>query len=268
MSSLTSIMTIAICTSVLGIMLTFFSAVITFSSNEDQDRSIRIFIAQAAEDDLSLDIIRGELMKITGIDSIIFVSKQEAMNEFIRDFDSDMVELLPYNPLPPSFMVHPGRYYSSSAQQRLLRDKLRLIPGVEEISHVSVYLTWLDKWRLPALTLGLFCLLFIGLSLALIISNAVKLNLFTRRELVENMKYCGAGELYITVPFLIEGLILGAVGSIAGIVFTICSSLLLEVLIPGYEIGSLAGISLTVFIFTSLMGSWASFSTVRKFVNE
>jgi len=256
MSSLTSIMTIAICTSVLGIMLTFFSAVITFSSNEDQDRSIRIFIAQAAEDDLSLDIIRGELMK------------QEAMNEFIRDFDSDMVELLPYNPLPPSFMVHPGRYYSSSAQQRLLRDKLRLIPGVEEISHVSVYLTWLDKWRLPALTLGLFCLLFIGLSLALIISNAVKLNLFTRRELVENMKYCGAGELYITVPFLIEGLILGAVGSIAGIVFTICSSLLLEVLIPGYEIGSLAGISLTVFIFTSLMGSWASFSTVRKFVNE
>jgi cell division transport system permease protein len=209
-----------------------------------------------------------QLQTIPGIDSIVFVSKEEALEEFKQDFDREIMETIPYNPLPPSFIVYPGDYYNSAAQSKLLRTKLELLDGVEAISKVPGYLAWLDKWKMPVLLISLLCILFIVSALALIVSNAIKLNLYAKRGLIENMKYCGAGEAFITVPFMLEGLLLGFIGSLFGVLVTFTAFLFVKILFPDSTFGGRAEISAALIIFTSILGSWASFRTVRKFIHE
>ncbi|MFC1585799.1 cell division protein FtsX [Fibrobacterota bacterium] len=268
LSSLTAIFTIGICTSVLGFILITLWVIITTVNLQTGDNSIRIFMDQDHESAESIQQTEKALRNLTGMDSIIFVSKSEALEEFKRDFDRDMIEALPYNPLPPSFILYPGNAYASSAQSKMLRNRLKLLDGVEDISEVPTYLAWLDKWKMPVLIISLFFILFIAGALALIVSNAVKLNLFTRKVLVENMKYCGAGEAFITIPFLLEGLLLGLAGSLFGVASTAIIFVFFKLLFPDTLIGGQWKIFLVLIAFTSVLGSWASFKTVRTFIHK
>ena len=121
--------------------------------------------------------------------------------------------------------------------------------------------------RIPVIIISIVSILFIAGSLLLIVSNAVKLNLYARRGLVENMKYCGAGESLIIIPFLLEGLILGAIGSLFGIATTAGAFFFLKLLIPNNTFGGQWQMSLLLLLFTSVIGSWASFRTVRRFIH-
>jgi cell division transport system permease protein len=225
-------------------------------------------MAQDAEGRKTLNRIERELQHITGLDSIVFINKDKALSEFKQDFGEEMIEALPFNPLPPSFIIYPGDYYKSASQSKLLRNRLKLIEGVEEISKVPAYMILIDKWKTPIIIISIFFILFIGGSMSLIVSNAVKLNLYTRKERVVNMKYCGAGEAFITIPFLLEGLILGAMGSLFGIATTVAAFFFLQLIIPGTDFKGQWQIILLLLLFTAILGSWASFRAVRKFIHE
>ena len=215
--SVTSVITIGICTSVFAGLLLAFVLVWSLGGSGEKDSLIRVFPKPKYETQESLDKLEAKLHRLPGIDSIVFVSKDDALEEFKRDFGDEMIRSLDWNPLPHSFLIYPSEGYRSSAKSRLLLDRIRQSEEVEEASANSLYLAWLDKWKLPvALGASLLMLLVAG-ALSLIIHNAVKLNLYSRRILVENMKYCGAGHLFILTPFLLEGVLLGVLGSLIGV---------------------------------------------------
>jgi len=264
---LASIFTIGICTSVLGILLMMLSAFLTKINNQNIDNSLRIFVLQNWESQDSLSLIKSELNRVPFIDSLVFISKEAALQEFKLDFNSEMVETLQSNPLPPSWILYPGRYYESHSRSRVLRDKLKMISGVEEVSEISPLLQWMDKWKLPVYAASIFCLLFVSIALSMIISNAVKLNLFTRKVLVDNMKYCGAAESFIVIPFLVEGLLLGTIGSLIGILFCLMFYFFADLFLPGLISVSLPKFILFVFLITSVLTAYSSFKTVKKFIH-
>src|SRR3954462_3337830 len=128
-----------------------------------------------------------------------------------------MIRSLDWNPLPHSFLLYPAEGFRSSAQNHLLLDRARQFEEVEEAEANSLYLAWLDKWRAPVGWGASLLMLLVAGALSLIIHNSIKLNLYSRRILVENMKYCGAGEIFILAPFLLEGIFLGICGSLIGV---------------------------------------------------
>ena len=215
--SVTSVITIGICTSVFAGLLLAVAMVWSLGNRRSPDTVVRVFPASRSEDQASLDALEAKLHKLPGVDSIVFVSKDDALMEFKRDFGDEMVKSLEANPLPHSFLVYPASGYRTSAQNRLLQDRVRRLEEVEEVSGNSLYLAWLDKWRFPVQGGAMLLMLFVAGALGLIIHNAVKLNLYSRRILVENMKYCGASELFILTPFLLEGVLLGICGSLIGV---------------------------------------------------
>jgi cell division transport system permease protein len=215
--SVTSVITIGICTSVFAGLLLAFFLVHSLGGGASEDSRVRVFPAPTAEDRASLDALEARLRRLPGIDSIAFVGKEEALEEFRRDFGEEMIRSLDWNPLPHSFLLYPSEGYRTAAQNRILVEQILRMPGVEEASANSLYLSWVDKWRVPVQAGAALLMLLVGGALSLIIHNAVKLNLYSRRILVENMKYCGAGEMFILAPFLLEGLILGVLGSLIGV---------------------------------------------------
>ncbi len=265
--SVTSVITIGICTSVFAGLVLAFALVWSLGGGGVSDSVIRVFPGPKYEAQPSLDALETKLHRLPGLDSIIFVGKDDALEEFKRDFGDEMVRSLDWNPLPHSFLIYPALGYRSASQNRLLVDRIKLMEEVEEASANSLYLDWMDKWRLPVEAGSTLLMLLVAGALSLIIHNAVKLNLYSRRILVDNMKYCGAGELFILAPFLMEGILLGVSGSLVGVASLAFLLWLSKLISP-----SIAAqvpfwtCALTLLASTATIAAVASTRTVRAFL--
>jgi cell division transport system permease protein len=265
--SITSIITIGICNAVFASLLLAMSFVFSAGSRGEQDGVVRVFTKAQHEDSASLAKLERRLKGLSGIDSVVFVSKDDALMEFKRDFGEDMLQALEANPLPHAYWVYLSPENRSAAALQRMRDLARLFPEVEEATGETVYLAWLDQWKWPVqLGTGLL-LLFVAGALGLIIHNAVKLNLYARRDLVENMKYCGAGEGFIVTPFLLEGVLLGIGGSLLGagtLAFLIYLSRFLSPRIAAHV--DFTTCALALVLSTALIAAITSVRTVRQFL--
>ena len=265
--SVTSVITIGICTSVFAGLLLAFVLVWSLGRGDEGDIVIRVFPGARYEEQAALDGLESKLHRLQGLDSVVFVSKDDALEEFKRDFGDEMIRSLDWNPLPHSFLLYPALGFRSSSQNRLLLDRVRQFEEVEEANANSLYLAWLDKWRVPVAGGSTLLMLLVAGALSLIIHNAVKLNLYSRRILVENMKYCGAGHAFILAPFLLEGVLLGVLGSLIG-VLTLAFLLTLSRLVSASLAATVpfAACSLTLICATAGIAAIASMRTVRAFL--
>ena len=265
--SVTSVITIGICTSVFAGLLLAFAMVRSLGGGGAEDSVVRVFPGAKFEDQASLDRLEAKLRRLQGMDSVIFVSKDDALAEFKRDFGDEMIRSLDWNPLPHSFLLYPAEGFRSAAQNKLLLERVRQFEEVEEAEANSLYLAWLDKWRAPVEWGASLLMLLVAGALSLIIHNSIKLNLYSRRVLVENMKYCGAGQFFILAPFLLEGLLLGLLGSLIGVValaFLLgLARLVSEGLAARVPFGSC---SLALIAATAAIAALASARTVREFL--
>jgi cell division transport system permease protein len=265
--SVTSVITIGICTSVFAGLVLAFALVWSLGGGGASDSVIRVFPKAKFEGQVALDGLENKLHRLPGLDSILFVSKDDALEEFKRDFGDEMIRSLDWNPLPHSFLIYPAQDYRSATQNHLLLNRIKLLEEVEEASANSLYLDWMDKWRLPVEVGSILLMLIVAGALSLIIHNAVKLNLYSRRILVENMKYCGAGELFILAPFLMEGILLGVSGSLIGVAtlaFLLWLSKLISPLIAS-QVPFLT-CAITLVMATALIAAIASTRTVNAFL--
>jgi cell division transport system permease protein len=265
--SVTSVITIGICTSVFAGLLLAFTLVWSLGGSGAADSVIRVFPGPKFEDQASLDGLESRLHRLQGVDSIVFVSKDDALEEFKHDFGDEMIKSLDWNPLPHSFLVYPSLGYRSSSQNKVLLGRITQFEEVEEASANSLYLAWLDKWRIPVAGGSSLLMLLVAGALSLIIHNAVKLNLYSRRILVENMKYCGAGHFFILAPFLLEGVLLGLLGSLIGVAslaFLLALSRLISATIPAHV--PFWSCAFSLMASTAAIATIASARTVRAFL--
>lgn len=265
--SITSVITIGVCTSVFAGLIFAFALVWSLGGSGTSESVIRVFPAPKYEDQNSLDALESKLHRLPGLDSVIFVSKDDALLEFRHDFGDEMVRTLDWNPLPHSFLMYPSLGFRTASQNKLLLERIKRIQEVEDASANSLYLEWMEKWRWPVEFGSIVLMLIVGGALSLIIHNAVKLNLYSRRVLVENMKYCGASELFILAPFLMEGLLLGIFGSLIGVATFTFLLLLASIISPSIPAQvPFTTSACTLVGATALIAAVASTRTVRAFL--
>jgi len=93
-------------------------------------------------------------------------------------------------------------------------DGLRALPGVEDVQFNR---DWVDKMRSLsrlAQAVGFFLGGILILASFFIISNVIRLNVFSRKNEVEILRLVGATNTFIRTPFIIEGVALGVLGSL------------------------------------------------------
>jgi cell division transport system permease protein len=166
--------------------------------------------------------VRRELERARYVGHVEFVSKQTGYEQE-RKINPQAFQLIGYNPLPDIFRITPDNPdhagalraeldQSSPAGVRLLTDAA--IADVQNRQAQTNKI--LSATRIVKLTMALLAALLIAASV-LLISNTIHLSLFSRRREVEVMKLVGATDWFIRWPFVIEGLLLGALGGVAAI---------------------------------------------------
>ena len=171
-----------------------------------------IYMTTDATQDQS-DAVRRELERSPDVERVVYVSQEEAYEEFKTLFgDSpDMVENVSPDVLPPSYRVVPG--VDDASAIGALGERFEGQPGVKEVVFAQETVDTILK---VAHTLQLSILAVAGvllLSAALLIFNTIRMAIFARRREIEVMKLVGATNWFIRIPFMLEGLIQGVVGA-------------------------------------------------------
>jgi len=184
--------------------------------------------------------VQKELLAVPHVKSVQFESKAQAYAQQVRQNRAAYTLLGGNNPLPDTWHVVPDNPSNVLAIRAALTPHGTVIdPAIASVSNKKSYtkkaleLTSAVKWG------GLSFALLLTLASILLIANTIRLSLYSRRREVEVMKLVGATDWFIRWPFVIEGVILGAVGGIfAIVVLGVAKVALLDPLLSGWSLVS------------------------------
>ena len=173
---------------------------------------IEVFISDEATDE-QIDSWRGQLPQLANVASCEFISKAQAVEDMkeemgeyadvLQDYEGEGNEA---NPLPASF-----RIYVTDIQQ-VGGDMFYRINSPTELGDILVQMRRVVNvagWGLVAV---------LGIVSVVIISNTIRLTVFARRKEINIMKFVGATNAFIRMPFFVEGM---TVGALAGLISTV-----------------------------------------------
>ena len=166
--------------------------------------------------------VRSQLLDTAGVRRVEFVSKQDAYQQQRRK-DPEAFALLGENPLPDTFRVTPEnpddvlKIASALAPEAAGGGHTPIDRAIDEVRTRRDDTTKiLEVTRFVKLMAGTLATLLIAASIFLI-ANTIRLSLYARRREVEVMKLVGATDWFIRWPFVIEGIIVGALGTLLAI---------------------------------------------------
>lgn len=147
-----------------------------------------------------------------------YISKEEALKEFASWFDSSEETLLKGytqtgNPLPRSYVINVDNADNLSAVYSTIME----YDGVADVVYGKEYVSVLLKFNNLINTISLIVVGILSAVSLFTIYNTIKLTVYARRNDVEIMRYVGASNSYIKIPFIIEGSVLGIIGAVAAV---------------------------------------------------
>lgn len=156
--------------------------------------------------------LQEKLMKVDNVASCTFVSREEARDNYVDNYDEDDL----YTDLSADVFRH--RYVIHLEDPTLMAETKAAVENVEGIAKArgdeaisNGFITLRNVASLVSIAL-VAVLLLVSL---FIMSNTIKLTTFDRREEIAIMKMVGATNGFIRWPFVFEGLLLGLLGAIA-----------------------------------------------------
>jgi cell division transport system permease protein len=148
------------------------------------------------------------------IDSLTFISKNDALKDFKHQFPDEayLLEGLGTSPFPASLVLKLADTIPSTDAISNLVNRLQQNPDVERVRYNR---DWIERLTLVITYMEIVALI-VGGVLALasitIIANTVQLAFYTRQEEIEILRLIGGTNLFISIPYLIEGAVIGGLG--------------------------------------------------------
>lgn len=179
-----------------------------FDENYDAKDSAKI---AKQESDAVQQIQRMESVKRT-----TYISKKMASSEAKKSLGINSEALFEEDIFPASVEIALKPQYTDSTKIGAVLTQIKAVPGIVDVKNDSdsqkIYdnLNKILKWILA------FCVLFLVLAIVLI-NNSIRLKVFSKRFIIKTMQLVGAKRRFILKPFIIEAIVLGAIGSFIGL---------------------------------------------------
>jgi cell division transport system permease protein len=174
-----------------------------------------VYLSDTASGDSSrLAGIIDSVGKMPGVKGVAFQSKDSAWSRFEAMYGAEMLEAVDENPFAASLDLTLYESGRTSDAVAALQGSISALSGVEAVRYSREWLDYVRRLRDRFYIISIAAGLVILLALHAIISNTIKLTIYARRDLVRNMHYVGATDLFIKMPFLLEGMLQGLIGSL------------------------------------------------------
>ena len=212
----------AISVGTIAISLLIFGAFVLLSVNVrnwvqgwGQTLSISVYLKDGI-DEGTRERIRTAISMLQDAEIKGYISKEKALQDMkgMLGSQAGLVDGLTKNPLPASFEVAFRNADRKKFEPKRIKEALEKVPGVDEVQYSE---QWLDQFegllyvlKVAGLAIGgLLCV-----AVLFLITNTIKLAIYSRRNEIEIYKLVGATDWYVKAPFLIEGAIQGVLGAL------------------------------------------------------
>ena len=270
---LISIGTISISLLLFGAFILFFVNVNNWMLGWGQSLSMSVYLKDGVEKDVR-DEIESIIKGLPGAEITGYVSKEKAEEDLIAALgeQAGLLDGITTNPLPASFEVTFKSGRNDQIDPKGIKVLLEQLEGVDEVQYSE---QWLERFE------GLMYILKVGgiiagglfsVAVLFIITNTIKLTIYSRRDEIEILKLVGATDWFVKIPFLIEGAIQGILSGFIAlfVLFLVYSLFSLKTLyifgLPVMNIVFLPyGYLSFLFIFSLILGLIGSFIAVGRF---
>lgn len=219
MFSIASIVTMAACIFIFGL---FYSVLVNFQNAVDEVESgvaITVFFDEGT-DQITIDQIGEMLRSHEEVSDVQFVSAEETWADYqIEYFGGDTEAAATFsedNPLANK--AHYDVYMEDVEIQASLVEELEATEGVSQVNHSEMVANVLGDFNSLISYISIAIIAILICVSILLISNTVRTGITVRREEIKIMKMIGATDRFVRAPFIVEGILIGLIGSIIPLV--------------------------------------------------
>ncbi|EUJ25566.1 cell division ABC transporter permease [Listeria floridensis FSL S10-1187] len=252
----------------------FFSILINMNklaSDVENDVQINVHVSLSATDKQE-DELKANIEKVSGVEKVTFSSKDEQLNKLVGAYGKNFELFKQDNPLHDVFVVQA----KNPEQTKTVASKIEKLKHVEDAEYGEKTVDNLFNTLKWARYAGIVLSIGLLLTAMFLISNTIKIAIFSRRREIEIMKLVGATNWFIRWPFVLEGAWLGLIGSIIPVILTFVGYINTYNLVnPKLATTSLSllpptpfayQLSALIILIGVLIGIWGSAISIRRFL--
>lgn len=271
--SMASILCVTITLIIVSVSIVLAYNINNATKDIEEEMSIIVYLKENVSDN-DIDNIKADIKSIDGVKNINYLSKEAAKQEMI-DYGGAFSVILNYldaNPLLDSFTI----YVDDVKEISNIANEIKKIDKIETIKYGEGMVEEIVKAFdiIQKITIGIVIALV--LVTIFLIGNTIKLTIYSRKSEIEIMRLVGASNTTIKIPFLIEGLIIGVLGSIIPICITIYGYVILYNTLKGHLFTEMLmlvkpynfvfQVSGFLLLIGSIVGMYGSLNAVRKYL--
>lgn len=210
MLALTSVGVLTTSLVIVGIAMLITLNINSMVSYVESQNEIVVFLDDV--DDEQVASLIKDISTNVNVANVEYISKEDGLKkqkDELGDAGALLDGLEEDNPLPDSFIVKVDNI-------NIIGQTIKEIRGMENVLQVNAaddVTTTLVSIKKMINTFGIAIVVALSVISLVIITNAIKATIFTRRKEINIMKYVGATNTFIRIPFIVEGILLGGISA-------------------------------------------------------
>ncbi len=211
-----SVFVLMACMLIIGSAYLCSANIAAFMESLGEKNEIVAYVDDEVEES-RLSSLQEEIEEIDYVESVEFVTKDDALLEYQQQFDDEDSNYLSWfygeeNPLRNEFRITVNEKHLEEFEG--VSSKISAMEEIANISDSQEVVNMLISLKKVMDILGFWIMVILALVSWFIVSNTIKLAMYNRRHEINIMKYVGATNAFIRTPFILEGIIIGVSAAI------------------------------------------------------
>ncbi len=196
---------------IFGAFLFMFVNINTWVQGWGHSLSMSVYLEDGIEESRR-EAIASTIKGLSGAEIKRFISKEAALRDLKQALGDGvgLITEMSRNPLPASFEVVFTNIDSPGRDPERIKNVLEKQSGVSEVQYSSEWLKQFEGLMDVVWLMGVIIGGLLGVGVLFIMTNTIKLTIYSRKHEIEIKKLVGATDWFVKAPFLLEGVIQGA----------------------------------------------------------
>jgi cell division transport system permease protein len=210
--SLSSVVVLMSCLFLIGAIVLFSMSINKTLAELEGNSSATVYLDMDMDEAAAREI-GAQIGALSNVKECLFISKEETIKKYQKDLP-ELEELLGEdNPMPHSCLLKVADLSKYSETE----ESINSIEGVDSISNYGDYAQKFTEFNKMISYVEVVVIAVFGLIALFIGSNTIRVAMFSRRQEIGIMKSVGATNLFIRIPFIVEGIVIGLISALGAI---------------------------------------------------
>ncbi|RAP34110.1 hypothetical protein DID75_00610 [Candidatus Marinamargulisbacteria bacterium SCGC AG-410-N11] len=213
---LISVITITISLFIFGVFLLISLNLNNIANSINSNLEIKVFLKETVTK-TERSKFKQAILKLDHVKKVNYTSKNIAWKKFVKEYPHlNLDNLFENSPLPNSFTIGlDNNQYILNVVSNLKTFK----SWVEKVSYGGIIAERMQKFSYYIKILGLILVIILTIATLFIVVNTIRLTIINRQNEINIMQLVGATNNFIKGPFIIEGILIGILGSLGAVIF-------------------------------------------------